>query len=458
MIGTTVRHFQIQQLAGEGAMGVVYKALDLSLDRPVALKLLRPYVSAGPDARRRFLQEARAAGRLSHPHITVVHEAFEHEGKLVIVSEWIDGPTLEGMAFKPPDLWPELLSVLDQIASALDAAHRAGVVHRDLKPANIMRTTSGSIKLCDFGIAHLLGSQSTTTGLVGTPNRIAPEIWRGEKIDGRADIFAFAVLAYELLTGKLPFPGLEVPVLFNQIVQEPRPAASLANLDLPEEIDQVFDRGLAKNPSRRFASAAEFVTRLRALLRPRDPATEARWSLRPPAVKKGRLLFVGISIVLLSVVSLGLVSQSPEKLAIIHFLCDERLWNLEAPSDHFTREISRQVAEVSSLEVVSRLRLDEQRAHARTPEVPGDASAFARDVAARVGAKWLLHGWVERVDSSLLISSELCDVGSGRVLCYPRTTSGTAEPPDSLIHRFAKEVSRLLDSLRSRRAAETPQM
>ncbi len=196
MIGTTVGKYRIVALLGRGATGIVYRALDDTLDREVAIKVLNPLYAAG-DILKRFRSEATTLARLNHPEIATIHELLRTDTNLLMVMELVRGETLEGLAERNGALSPDLAGhIVDGILSALEHAHDAGIVHRDLKPANVMITALGGIKIMDFGIARVRGAEHMTLDgcAVGTPAYMAPEQVLGEEVDGRADLYAVGLI------------------------------------------------------------------------------------------------------------------------------------------------------------------------------------------------------------------------------------------------------------------------
>jgi len=256
--------YEILQELGRGAMGVVYKARDPNIDRLVAIKVISPEAGMDPDKakelRDRFQREARAAGRLSHQNIVTIYDSSEVEGRAFLVMEFIEGKTLEslinaGMMFSLQDV----ASIGNQVAQALDYAHQNGIVHRDIKPANVMLTGTGLVKVADFGIARITETSVTRTGLaVGTPSYMSPEQVAGQKVDGRSDQFSLGVLIYELLSGEKAFPGDSLTTVLYRIMQaEPIPLRQV-NPGLPEAVDVIIRKAMAKNPNERYPRAADF--------------------------------------------------------------------------------------------------------------------------------------------------------------------------------------------------------
>ena len=204
--GETFAGYRIEAVVGRGGMGVVYRATDLRLERPVALKLVAPELAEDEVFRRRFLREPKLAAALDHPNVVPIYEAGEHEGRLYLAMRFVDGSDLRMLLRQDSGLPAErALATLEQVASALDAAHRRDLVHRDVKPANVLVDEDGHAYLTDFGVTKQLGGDSTDTGqIVGTLDYLAPEQIRGDGVDGRADQYALACVVYECVAGAPP--------------------------------------------------------------------------------------------------------------------------------------------------------------------------------------------------------------------------------------------------------------
>jgi len=280
--------YEILGEVGRGGMGVVYRAHDPAIGRFVALKVIRLDAAAGHPSeleflRSRLFREARAAGALSHPNIVTIYQIAEHGGVAYIAMEFIGGATLQQILASGPPLRRDLaLKILCQAAEALDYAHGKGIIHRDIKPANIMLSEHETVKICDFGIAKLTSGQTATpSGMtLGTPYYMAPEQLGGTTVDGRADQYSLAAVAYQVLTGQRPHPGDTLPEVFYSILhRQPEPAHCL-NPSLPEESAAILTRALAKNPGERFRCCTEFSGALRRSLQASDwrPA----WREAPP--------------------------------------------------------------------------------------------------------------------------------------------------------------------------------
>jgi eukaryotic-like serine/threonine-protein kinase len=287
--------YDIIRVLGKGAMGIVYEGRDPNLDRRVAIKTVKvenlaPEAAAEYEAR--FRTEARSAARLQHPNIVSVYDSDRHEDIAYLVMEYIQGDDLKHHLDNGDRYSLEQsLHMIDDLLSALDYAHRHGVVHRDIKPANLLLEASGRLKLTDFGVARMQDAEATRTqgAMVGTLKYMAPEQVQGQKIDTRADLFAVGVILYQLLTDQRPFDGENEFAIIHQIIGHTPPAPSAVNARLPTAIDAVVARALAKKPDDRYASAGEFAAALRSAVRHAEdptivpPVNPAR--LRPGALR-----------------------------------------------------------------------------------------------------------------------------------------------------------------------------
>jgi eukaryotic-like serine/threonine-protein kinase len=264
VVGDRVGPYEILGSLGAGGMGEVYRARDPRLDRAVAIKIVTASRGTGPAQIERFLREARAIGRLSHPHICTLHDVGQQDDVPFLVMELLEGPTLAERIEQGPVPVGEALRIASQIARALDCAHRSGVIHRDLKPSNMMLTASG-VKLLDFGLAKLREAENegiasvstrslwqTVDGTVlGTLPYMAPEQVEGHDADARTDIFAVGVVIFEMLTGEAPFKGDSRASLTAAILtQVPPPITSLVS-SAPPSLNRIVEQCLKKNPEER---------------------------------------------------------------------------------------------------------------------------------------------------------------------------------------------------------------
>ncbi|MGD0369415.1 MAG: protein kinase [Acidobacteriaceae bacterium] len=280
--GSTVGHYKILRRIGAGGMGVVYEAEDLRLGRHVALKLIAGNSAPDPSALERFHREARIASSLNHPGICTIHEIDEADGQPFLIMELLDGQSLDRLYGGHAVPLPRLTEIGVQLADALDAAHRKGILHRDIKPANIFITGSGQAKILDFGLARidsLAVGDSTGSGIserdkltrsgatLGTVAYMSPEQARGESLDARSDLFSLGVVLYEMATANHPFSGTTSAVVFDKLLNYHPPSALSLNRDLPPEFENILNKSLEKDRDLRYQSASDLRADLRRLQR-----------------------------------------------------------------------------------------------------------------------------------------------------------------------------------------------
>jgi serine/threonine protein kinase/Tfp pilus assembly protein PilF len=271
--GQNFGHYEIIEQIGEGGMGEVYLAKDTRLNRQVALKLLSAHITEDKNRASRFRQEAFATSALNHPNIVTIYEIGEWQGSHFIATEFVDGITLRSLLGKKKTSVGEALDLALQIAGALSTAHGAGIIHRDIKPENIMIRSDGLVKILDFGIAKYMPSGNGHRALVetevgeviGTAAYMSPEQTRGLEIDQRTDIWSLGVILYEMVAGKLPFPGKTNSDRIAAILEhEPVPLTKVLS-EVPLALEQITGRALAKNKNERYAAAADLAEDLRRL-------------------------------------------------------------------------------------------------------------------------------------------------------------------------------------------------
>jgi serine/threonine-protein kinase len=286
MIGRVVGNYEIVERLGEGGMGTVWRAVDVMLEREVAIKAIRPDLAAEPQIVERFRSEAKILAKVHHPAIATIYSFFRDGGELYLAMEFVRGRTLAQVLRQEGALaWPRAVALTAAALEGIDQVHRTGIIHRDLKPDNLMLTESGDIKVMDFGIARAIGaSHLTRTGLmVGTLRYMSPEQLRGEEVDHRADLYSLGVVLYEMLTGRVPFTGgSEYEAIRAQVEDPPVPPGTLV-AGLPPWLDRVVLTALAKFPGQRFESAAAMADSL-AAARPSPPSlADLPTHIRPAA-------------------------------------------------------------------------------------------------------------------------------------------------------------------------------
>jgi serine/threonine-protein kinase len=258
-------------------MGIVYKGLDPKINRTVAIKTVHfddVEEAMLSQVKERFFREAQAAGGLNHPNILTIYDSGEEMDVAWIAMEYLSGKDLETCCKKGNLLaWSRVLEIVAKVADALDYAHKQGIVHRDIKPANITLLESGEVKVTDFGIARIVSSSQTKTGVVmGSPSYMSPEQIAGKKVDGRSDLFSLGVVLYELLTGERPFQGDSIATIMFQITSSPPPPVTNFVPKLPPIFQRLVEKALAKDSAQRFQTGEELAKMLRALKERLDKA------------------------------------------------------------------------------------------------------------------------------------------------------------------------------------------
>lgn len=306
-----IQRYLIREQIGQGAMADVYEAYDPRIDRQLAIKILREDRSVDSEYIVRFLREAKAVGNLSHPHIVTIYDVDEYENRPFIVMELLEGTPLNSIIKSGKNFTlKEVLGIGTQLASALDYAHKRGIVHRDIKPSNIIAADKGNVnglKITDFGIAHFddseLTQQTRAGDVIGTPQYMSPEQVSGLIVDGRSDLFSVGVILYQLVTGERPFTGDTVATLMYQITHvEPKPIQQL-NPDVPVQVRRIIEKLLKKNPKERFQTGHELV----------DAFSLALTELEDDAHRKSKQKIVPIrvkwSLLMASIVSIAMIAS-----------------------------------------------------------------------------------------------------------------------------------------------------
>jgi eukaryotic-like serine/threonine-protein kinase len=301
--------YELQELVGSGGMSSVYRAHDRLLDRTVALKVLHEHYRADPEHVERFRREARSVAVLSHPNIVTVIDRGEHGDAQFIVFEYVGGENLKRLIERERPLpVAKALSFAIQVARGLSFAHRNGLVHRDVKPHNVLLNGDGQAKVTDFGIARAvdLPRGMTQTGTVlGTSDYIAPEQAQGQSVDEQTDVYSLGVVLYELLTGEVPFPGENFVAVAMRHINDPPPSVRAARPDVPPRVDAAVRRAMAKRPSDRFPTMADFGRELEACIDDTEEGTQVITPPPPRAVHDRRISPWPLVLVLLGLIALG---------------------------------------------------------------------------------------------------------------------------------------------------------
>jgi serine/threonine-protein kinase len=315
----TVGRYEIIGELGRGAMGVVYKALDPTIGRTVALKTMRLDVH-GLDAQemvRRFQNEARAAGVLNHPNIVTIYDAGERDGIFYIAMEFIEGTTLHELLTEKRVLaTDEVLQYTRQISRGLDYAHSNGIVHRDIKPANIMITANGTVKIMDFGIAKSGGQVTNTGQVLGTPNYMSPEQVKGRALDGRSDLFSMGVILYEMLTGEKPFVGQNVTTIIYKIVNETPITPRDLDVTVHPGLSTIVTKALAKAPDDRYQTGADLVRDLENYKLAGPVRTGSTTAIGPVPVRPEKTVVLPVRVVSGSTVRVAAAAAAQAKAPI----------------------------------------------------------------------------------------------------------------------------------------------
>jgi len=455
LTGRTLSHYRILGEISRGGMGIVYRAVDVRLQREVALKVLPPELVADPSRRRRFVQEARAASALEHPHIAVIHEVGEEDGVTFIALELIRGEKLSDVMAQRRLSPIRVLEVALEVAEGLSRAHEKGIVHRDLKPANVMLTSDGHAKVIDFGLAKLVESQAvgsdvetavkeTGTGVVlGTVGYMSPEQARGAGIDHRSDVFSFGVMLYEMLSGQRPFRGSSNVEVLNAIINEP--AAPLA-VERLRELERIVEKCLEKDPDARYQGLRDLIVDLRTARRRLESASAdgAPVVLSSPTHRRWPVVAAGaaaLALALLIVMRRG-AGSGPTVPAVgraITSLAVLPLANLSADpeqeyfADGMTEALITDLAKIGRLRVISRTSV--MRLKGSKKSLP--------EIARELSVDGVVEGSVLRSGERVRITAQLIRAATDEHLwaqSYERDARDVLALQDDVARAIAQEI------------------
>jgi serine/threonine protein kinase/Tfp pilus assembly protein PilF len=428
--GSKLGRYEIRSQLGAGGMGEVYLAQDTKLDRKVALKILPQEFAEDKDRMSRFVREAKSASALNHPNIITIHEIGEINGTHFIATEYIEGETLQTRLKGQSLSLKSTLEIALQVASALDAAHRAGIVHRDIKPDNVMVRDDGIVKVLDFGLVKLSATDSsevdregetkmqvkTRVGMImGTVAYMSPEQARGQETDARTDIWSFGCVLYEMLTRQQPFQGETMTdVLANIIHREPASILSHRR-DTPAELERIIAKSVCKNKDERYQSAKELFNDLQQL--------QTRMLVQAELIRSGE----GENIAQIQ------PSPFPNSIAVLPFANISAEKDNEYFSEGLTEEIIMNLSKLQMLKVIARgstMRyVKEGKTHKQT--------------ASDLGVQYLLEGSVRRLGKDLRITAQLIDALRD-VYLWAETYRGTMEDIFDIQEKVAAEIVQAL--------------
>ena len=476
MTGETILQYKILSELGRGGMGIVYKAHDTKLDRTVALKFLPEYLSSDQNEKERFYHEARSAAALNHQNIAVIYEISEHENKIFIAMEYLEGRTIKSLVEKESNSLTikKVLEIAIQIAEGLAAAHEKGIVHRDIKSDNIILTSKGKIKIMDFGLAKLKGASRLTQAgsTVGTAAYMSPEQAQGEDVDHRSDIFSFGVVLYELLTVHLPFRGEHQAALVYSVVNEdPQPIARF-NDKVPPELERIVNKALSKDKDERYQHVDDMLADLRKERKnleysqtgyvkssSADSVSYKKSSEITIQKSKKPVKFIIPAVVVLIIISLFIIfnpfkssvneeqsATTPKNsLAVMYFENIPDPEDKDHNSEMLTNLLITSLSQIKGLEVISRERLlDIQKDIGQDNKTI--SASFANQVAKRAGVNTMLIGSILQEKPILAVTTRLIDVRSGNIIGSQQVTSFKADKIFSLVDTLALLIQKNLPS------------
>jgi len=452
--------YRLAEKLGEGGMGIVYKALDTKLNRPVAIKILPQEVTADSQRRRRFLREARTAAAVIHPNVAAIHEADEAAGTVFIAMEYVEGRTLRSLIGGRPLSVAEALRLGADIAEGLASAHQARVIHRDLKPDNVMLRPDGHVKILDFGLAKLveepgertlveasraetLAADITREGAIaGTPVYMSPEQARGQPVDARSDRFSFGSMLYEMVTGRRPFQGPTLAATLSAILSgAPVPATDL-NSQVPAELERILGKCLEKAPQDRYQHADDLLVDLRRLQQGtevsalrgarRFGARALRWVLYLGGIGAA-LLALWINLFPTRQPSGAAARSRVESIAVLPLVNLSGDPSQEYFADGMTEELIAELGKIGGIRVISRTSVMQYK-NGRKP-IP--------EVARELNVDAVIEGSVQRADGRVRIRTRLVAAGDRQLWSesYERDAQDVLRLQDQVVQAITAAIA-----------------
>jgi tetratricopeptide (TPR) repeat protein/tRNA A-37 threonylcarbamoyl transferase component Bud32 len=438
MLGTIVSHYKILEKIGEGGMGEVYLAEDTKLKRRVTLKFLSEELTRDKERKQRFIQEARAAAAVEHPHIAAIYDVDEVDGRTFIAMEYVRGESLRDAVQGQKLSLRKSLELATQIADGLSTAHERGVIHRDLKPENVLVSEQGYAKIIDFGLAKLVeplfGSHEDSEAptqlktregtIMGTVAYMSPEQARGMDVDARSDIFSFGVLLSEMISGRSPFRKATVVDTLSAILKEPAPSVRLEGAEIPEGLDRLLAKTLQKDPDQRYQAMKDVAHDLREL-------REAMTSTARPAADSGAhsaSRWVGAAVIALvglasgwfffgrNVGPPGIGASGRPSVAVMYFESMSGDEEIQWLSRGLPNMLVTDLAQTPGLDVVSSQRIHEILQQVGQENLETIDKSVVTEVARRAGAGAAVVGSIFKSGDEIRIDVQVQDVGTGRVL------------------------------------------
>jgi tetratricopeptide (TPR) repeat protein len=457
MIGQHIQHYRIVRQLGSGGMGIVYEAEDTRLGRHVALKFLPEQLALTADMVERFEREAKIASSLNHPNICTIYDVGSHEGRRFIAMELVDGESLRSRIHGQPLPLDAILDLGCQLADALDAAHKKGIVHRDIKPANVFITRRGQAKLLDFGVAKLggdahaaapaddatraAGDVLTTPGMaVGSVNYMSPEQARGEELDGRSDLFSLGLVLYEMATGRQAFGGQTTAVVFDAILNRQPEDPRQVNPSLPEDVTRVIMRALEKDRKMRFQTAADMLAELGRARRDTTgaatlaSATGTREAAAPAGARRGPsrwLVYGGLAVAAAAVA--GYFLWNPNQAAALTerdtILIADFVNTTGDPvfDDALRQAVSVQLQQSPFLTLLPDQRIQRTMRMMQQPPDAPVVGQVAREACQRAGAKATIEGSIAPLGSAFVIALGAHNCQTGAPLAEQQTQAPNKE-------------------------------